>query len=136
MVDSFGGAVVTEWSAQAAQLHHASIAWLANAPSLIVLAVPGWNDLFIDYLCKSTDHNEPQLCTDILNGFPMIGKLPIYNISSRPTEKVDGLLGPTVQKVWEDRIQNNANLLKALTESSHLGNPHRRTPSVRGLLVA
>ena len=49
----------------------------------------------------------------------MIGELLIYNISSKPKEKVHGLLRPTLHMVWEDRLHNNAKCFNAFTENTH-----------------
>ena len=98
MVDAFRSEVVADWRNQVAELHQATIAWLANAPSRILPAVQGWNGPFIDYLCQKTGHTDPDLVCDLLYGFPMIGLIPAYVISARTKLKVD-TPGPSVKEV-------------------------------------
>ena len=93
---------------------------LPTAPKAILPAVQGWKGPFVDYLCRTTGHDDPDLAKDIQNGFPMIVQFAAYGISSRPKSKVDPP-GPTVTEVWNERYVNNANLIKSFAEDPNGG---------------
>ena len=110
MVDAFGESMVAEWRGKVSDLHQATIAWIANAPSRISPAVQGWNGRpFIHHLCQKSGHSDPTLVHDLQQGFPMIGKIPAYGVSARTKLKVS-TTGPSVSKVWSSRITNNHKL--------------------------
>ena len=117
-VDQFRGSVIANWDAQKRRLHNASVAWAANAPRRIASAVQHWNGPLIDYLISESGHVDQSLVYDLQHGFPVIGDIPAYGVSSRPKVKVEQR--DVVQRtVWAQRQLNNSKLLGLLTEDTN-----------------
>ena len=111
MVDDFRSKAVSEWLAQAHRLRYATVAWVANSPIQISSAVQQWNGPLIDHLMQSSGH-EDSLLVHLQQGFPMLGSIPAYGISSRPAAKTSDD-GPTVNDVWANKERSNGELFRS-----------------------